>query len=87
MADEKISDLTADTVLSDDDMLVVVDSENSPVETKQVSFMNFHLMVVYRFFLSVFSTDGTLAANSDTLVPTQKAAKTYIDSVISGIEV
>ena len=27
-----------------------------------------------------FSTDGTLAGNSDTAVPTEKAAKTYVDS-------
>lgn len=26
-----------------------------------------------------FSTDGTLAGNSDTLIPTQKAVKTYVD--------
>lgn len=27
-----------------------------------------------------FSTDGTLAGNSDTLIPTQKAVKTYVDA-------
>lgn len=30
------------------------------------------------------STDGTLAANSDTLVSTQKAVKTYVDNSVSG---
>ena len=29
------------------------------------------------------STDGTLAANSDTLIPTQKAVKTYADALIA----
>jgi hypothetical protein len=29
-----------------------------------------------------FSTDGTLAANSDNLIPTQKAVKTYVDDKI-----
>jgi uncharacterized protein DUF5907 len=29
------------------------------------------------------STDGTFGANSDTLIPTQKAAKTYVDTAIA----
>lgn len=33
--------------------------------------------------LEAASTDGTFAANSDSLVPTQKAAKTYADTKIS----
>lgn len=33
--------------------------------------------------ISQFSTDGTLAANSDTIIPTQKAIKTYIASRLS----
>lgn len=31
------------------------------------------------------STDGTMAANSDTLVPSQKAVKTYVDNAVSGL--
>jgi hypothetical protein len=31
-----------------------------------------------------FSTDGTFAANSDSIVPTQKAIRTYIQSQIGG---
>lgn len=31
-----------------------------------------------------FSTDGTFAANSDALVPTQKATKTYVDMIAAG---
>jgi hypothetical protein len=30
-----------------------------------------------------FSTDGTLAANSDTAIPSQKAVKTYIDGLLA----
>jgi hypothetical protein len=33
--------------------------------------------------ISQFSTDGTLAANSDSIIPTQKAIKTYIASRLS----
>lgn len=31
-------------------------------------------------------TDGTFAANSDTVVPTQKAVKTYVDTVAQGLD-
>jgi len=31
------------------------------------------------------STDGTLAANSDLLLPTQKAVKTYVDNAVTGL--
>ncbi|MRI00935.1 hypothetical protein GH721_10390 [Kriegella sp. EG-1] len=34
--------------------------------------------------ISEFSTDGTLAGNSDEKVPTQKAIKTYIDGKLTG---
>jgi len=32
--------------------------------------------------ISEFSTDGTLAGNSDLAVPTEKAVKTYVDSLV-----
>jgi hypothetical protein len=34
--------------------------------------------------ITEFSTDGTFAANSDNIVPTQKAIRTYITSQIGG---
>ena len=34
--------------------------------------------------ISEFSTDGTFSADSDSIVPTQKAIKTYITSQIGG---
>ena len=34
--------------------------------------------------VSEFSTDGTFSADSDSVVPTQKAIKTYITSQIGG---
>jgi hypothetical protein len=33
--------------------------------------------------ISLFSTDGTLSSNSDVIIPTQKAIKTYVDSSVS----
>jgi len=35
--------------------------------------------------INEFSTDGTLAGNSDTAVPTEKAVKTYVDNNIGGV--
>jgi hypothetical protein len=34
--------------------------------------------------ISAFSTDGTFTSNSDSIVPTQKAIRTYISSQIGG---
>ena len=34
--------------------------------------------------ITEFSTDGTFSADSDSVVPTQKAIKTYITSQIGG---
>ena len=33
-----------------------------------------------------FSTDGTLGGNSDTAIPTEKAVKTYVATVLSGVD-
>lgn len=33
-----------------------------------------------------FSSDGTLAGNSDTAIPTEQAVKTYVDAAISGLD-
>jgi len=33
-----------------------------------------------------FSSDGTLAGNSDTAIPTEQAVKTYVDSKVSGLD-
>jgi hypothetical protein len=40
-------------------------------------------LAAYALPLSYLDTDGTLAANSDTKVASQKAAKTYIDGIIA----
>jgi len=34
--------------------------------------------------INEFSTDGTMSANSDSIVPTQRAIRTYIASQIGG---
>jgi hypothetical protein len=32
-----------------------------------------------------FSSDGTMTANSDALLPTQKAVRTYVNSIAGGL--
>jgi len=36
--------------------------------------------------ISLFSTDGTLSSNSDVIIPTQKAIKTYVDNAVPAAE-
>jgi hypothetical protein len=40
----------------------------------------------YGTTVNEFSTDGTLAGNSDDAVPTEKAVKTYVDNAIGGVD-
>jgi len=37
-------------------------------------------------YIDEISTDGTLAGNSDTAVPTEQAVKTYVDAKLSGLD-
>jgi microcystin-dependent protein len=41
-----------------------------------------HLELIYGATINEFSIDGTLAGNSDSAVPTEKAVKTYVDTAI-----
>ena len=43
----------------------------------------FKLEVVTKPTINIFSTDGTFYRNSDVIIPTEKAIKTYIDTVTS----
>jgi hypothetical protein len=37
--------------------------------------------------ITEFSTDGTLSGNSDNVIPTEKAIKTYVDSTVGGVDI
>jgi len=72
MADSKITGLTTLSALSSGDYLPIVDvldtTQAATGTTKKVAIS------------SIIDTDGTLAANSDTKIPSQKAVKTYADT-------
>jgi hypothetical protein len=74
MANKKISALTAITSLDTGDLFAVVDVTTP--ETKKITAANLWL----GGFNAHKDTDGTFAANSDLVFPTQKAAKTYADT-------
>lgn len=72
MANKKITALTAITALDVADVLPVADV--SIPETKKITAANLWL----GGFNAHKDTDGTFAANSDLVFPTQKATKTYV---------
>ena len=74
MANKKITALTAITALDVADVLPVADV--SIPETKKITAANLWL----GGFNAHKDIDGTFAANSDLVFPTQKAAKTYVDT-------
>lgn len=49
------------------------------------TFTEFGVTLTSGATVNEFSTDGTLAGNSDSAVPTEKAVKTYVDSSINVI--
>ena len=55
------------------------------VTTQQTAVTRAHQIAVKTgATIDEFSTDGTLAGNSDTAVPTEKAVKTYVDASAGG---
>ena len=74
MANKKITALTAITALDVADVLPVADV--SIPETKKITAANLWLGGCNAHK----DIDGTFAANSDLVFPTQKAAKTYVDT-------
>ena len=84
MANKKISELSEATSLNNGDLIAIVQG----AETKKISKENFLVSKqdVLGFTpenVSNKDTDTTLAANSDTKYPSQKAVKTYIDNGLS----
>jgi len=91
MADKKITELTELEAPQSTDVLPIVDLSGTPI-TKKVEVSNLvtktlaglgNVDNVQQMPLSYLDTDGALAANSDTKVPSQKAVKTYADTKVS----
>jgi hypothetical protein len=84
----KISDLSALTgagVDAANDLITVVDaSETGVARNKKMTFAEL-LIGVAAVPLTYLDTDGTLAANSDTKLATQKAVKTFVNNAVTGL--
>jgi hypothetical protein len=84
----KISDLSALTgagVDAANDLITVVDaSETGVARNKKMTFAEL-LIGVAAVPLTYLDTDGTLAANSDTKLASQKAVKTFVNNAVTGL--
>ncbi len=88
MADKKISELTELETPQSTDLLPIVDMAETPI-TKKVEVSNLVTKTLVglgnvtndtQLKAADLDTDTTLAANSDTKIPSQKAVKTYADT-------
>ena len=64
--------------IQDTDGFVISDTTGNTVV--HIDDIEGKLTLKYGTGVSEFSTDGTLAGNSDTVVPTEKAVKLYVDN-------
>jgi len=101
MADKKISQLNALTVADSVDLLPIVDysqqetkritfgqmfASPGPIGISNPDMAAFtDLTLSAGATISEFTTDPTLAGNSDSHIPTEKAVKAYVESKIHGI--
>lgn len=74
----------------DSDTKVIADDNTKKIEIQSDGFVvgtfdQSGLSLISGSTISEFSTDGTLLENSDTSVPTEKAVKTYVDDLFSGV--
>ncbi len=95
MSDQKISALTSLTGAGTDaaaDLIPIVDT--SATETKKITPTQLLIGMGVTSSaaelnlldgITAIDTDGTLTANSDTRLPSQKAVKTYVDTAVTGL--
>ena len=65
--------------------ITTIASTDQPSASRTVINNNFTNLNDDKIETSVLDTDGTLAADSDAKVATQKATKTYVDTAVSGV--
>lgn len=84
----KLSDLSALTGASVDsaaDLIQVADmSETGVARSKKMTFDELKVAIA-ALPASYLDTDGTLAADSDVKVPSQKAVRTYVSAAVTGL--
>jgi len=80
---EMIGDLETDNIKAKDSNGTTLYDHNDVKCAKTVAGGSFQLKTGTS--VSEFSIDGTLAGNSDTAIPTEKAVKTYVDTEISSV--
>jgi len=80
----KLTDKSALTSPANDDLLYIVDvsdtTDSAQGTSKKIEVQNLVGSTIPQSYLD---TDGTLAANSDTKIATQKATKTYADTKLT----
>lgn len=102
MEDKKISELNLLGAASSEDLIPIDDIDQNetkairkdallaspgPVGSTAPSIGKFTtLQVTSGATINEFSTDGTLAGDSNSALPTEQAVKTYVDSQISGVD-
>jgi len=67
--------------------ITTINASDFPSDSRAVINTNFTNLNTDKIETSVLDTDGTLAADSDTKVATQKAVKTYVDTTAAQISV
>ena len=84
--------VTGDTIISSFDDITAADGTSGAgtfIYATSTSPGNFEVTGAQTFStgasVNEFSTDGTLADNSDTAVPTEQAVKTYVDNGLEAI--
>jgi hypothetical protein len=95
---KKITDLNAYPIAAPSDVFALVDvgiSETKKIEVSDlmaspgpIGSLNpntgeFSVLTLGGNPVAEFSTDGTLSGDSDTVVPTEKAVKSYVDTAVS----
>lgn len=64
--------------------ITTLNSADSGAVSRTVLNTNLANLNTDKIETSVISTDGTLAGNSDTELPSEKAVKTYVDTEVAG---
>lgn len=67
--------------------ITTINGSDYPKDSRAVINTNFANLNSDKIETSVISTDGTLADNSDTEIPSEKAVKTYVDATVTQVSV